>query len=79
MHSLQAIALIAGAFLLAGCGSSAEWVHPKKSKDSFGQDYNRCEMSVQQDPKVQAGSKAMLYKEIDRCLAREGWLLVEKP
>jgi hypothetical protein len=78
MRSLHLAGAVAGAFLLASC-SSAEWVNPRKSKDNYGQDYNRCEMRLQQEERVQAGSKALLQREIDRCMAKEGWLLVETP
>jgi len=78
MRGVFLISLLSGALALSACGS-VEWVHPKKPRDMYGQDYNKCENALQQDPKVQAGSRAMLYKEIDRCMAREGWLLVEKP
>lgn len=78
MRVLSLAFVAAGLVGLAGCAST-EWVNPKKPKNLFTQDYNKCENSLMQDPKVQAGSKALLYKEIDRCLAKEGWMLVEKP
>jgi len=71
-----------GAVIFVGCASSTEWVHPRKSKDMFTQDYARCENTMMQDPKVQAasaqGSKFMLQVSIERCLMKEGWLQVEK-
>ena len=72
-----------GIFSLVGCGGTVEWVHPNKPKDMFAQDYNQCENTVMNDPKVQRGtqygSKAMMITYVERCLAREGWYQVEKP
>ncbi len=78
MHVLRLLGLFVGLVAFTACGST-EWVNPRKPPGMYAQDYNKCEMSVQQDPKVQAGARALLYKEIDRCMAKEGWLLVEKP
>ena len=78
MRLLDLAGLAAGAFVLASCAST-EWVNSNKGKDNYATDYNSCEMSVQQDPKIQAGAKALLMRAIDRCMAKEGWMLVEKP
>lgn len=66
------------ALLLVSC-SSTEWVHPTKPKEQFAQDYNRCETQAYQDPKMQAGMKLLLQENIEKCLRKNGWLLVEKP
>ena len=77
------VVVMIGVSMLVGCGETIEWVHPRKSKDMFAQDYNQCETVVTNDPKVQKGmqfgSKAMMIAYIDRCLAKEGWYQVEKP
>ena len=83
MRHARILSVLIGAFILVSCSSGTEWVHPRKSKDMFALDYSKCENTMMQDPKVQAasasGSKFMLQVSIERCLAKEGWLQVEKP
>ena len=79
MRLLDLAGVAAGAFVLASCASTTEWVNTKNRNAEYAADYNRCEMSSQQDPKVQSGAKALLLRQIDRCMAKEGWILVEKP
>jgi hypothetical protein len=75
--------MLVGAVFLVGCASSTEWVHPRKPKEAFTQDYARCENTMMDDPKVQAatasGSKFMLQVAIEKCLHTEGWMQVEQP
>jgi hypothetical protein len=81
MRHLKTPCFLLAVLFFAGCATT-EWVHPRKPKDMFAQDYNRCDGTVSMDPKVQAasqsGSKFMLQREIERCLIKEGWLQVEK-
>jgi len=79
MRLLDVAGVAAGAFVLASCASNTEWVNTKNRNAEYASDYNQCEMSSQQDPKVQAGARALLMRQIDRCMAKEGWILVEKP
>ena len=83
MRHARILSAFIGAFILIGCSSGTEWVHPRKSKDAFTVDYAKCENNMMQDPKVQAasqsGSKFMLQVSIERCLGKEGWLQVERP
>lgn len=83
MREMRVIAALAGAVLFVGCASSTEWVHPRKPKEAFTQDYARCENTIMQDPKVQAasqsGSKFMSQVSIEKCLHKEGWMQVEQP
>jgi len=83
MYATRLIGMLVGAAFLVGCASSTEWVHPRKSKDAFTQDYSRCENTMMLDPKVQAatasGSKFMLQVSIEKCLHKEGWMQVEQP
>lgn len=82
MRGMKISGVVVGAALLIGC-TSTEWVHPRKPKDAFVQDYNRCEATSMQDPKVQEGSsqgsKFILQMAVERCLKKDGWLQVEKP
>ena len=67
---------LVGAMLLAAC-STAEWVHPNKPQGAYALDYNRCEMAVTQDPKLQGGMKMMTQNAIEKCMLKEGWYLRE--
>jgi len=82
MQAARIIGAFMGAIILVGCGST-QWVHPRKPKDAFTQDHHECEDIAMANPKVQAasqsGSKFMQEVEIEKCLARKGWLQVEQP
>lgn len=62
---------------LAGC-SSAEWVHPSRSKDQFTLDYNKCQADTMRDPKLQQGIQLLMIQATERCVQKMGWRLVEK-
>ena len=62
---------------LAGC-SSAEWVHPTKSKDEFAQEYNKCQGDMLRDPKYQQGNSYFVLQGTENCVMRKGWVLREK-
>ena len=62
---------------LAGCETS-EWVHATKPQENFASDWNACENQAYQDPKLQGGMKLHIQRHIERCLAKEGWVLREK-
>ena len=83
MREMQFMSVLLAAGFFVGCASSTEWVHPRKSKEAFTQDYARCENNVMGDPKVQAasqsGSKFMMQVSIEKCLHKEGWMQVEQP
>jgi hypothetical protein len=63
--------------LIAGC-STAEWVHPTKSKDHFTLDYNKCQADTMRDPKLQQGIQLLTIQATERCVQKMGWRLVEK-
>ncbi|MBS0171654.1 MAG: hypothetical protein JSR62_14995 [Nitrospira sp.] len=63
--------------LLTGC-SSAEWVHPTRSKDQYTLDYNKCQADTLRDPKLQQGIQLLIIQATERCLQKQGWRLVEK-
>lgn len=68
--------VIVGGITLSGC-SSSEWVHPNKPQAEYTGDYNRCEMAVYQDPKLQGGMKMQVQNAIEKCMIREGWYVRE--
>lgn len=68
--------VLVGALLLTACGST-EWVHPNKPSGAYALDYNRCEMAVMQDPKLQGGMKMHTQNAIEKCMTRDGWYLRE--
>lgn len=70
--------VVAGFILLSAC-SSAEWVHPTKPKDEFALDYNKCQGQVLSDPKYQQGNNYMILQGTEKCMAKAGWVLREKP
>ena len=82
MPAARIIVAFMGMIMLVGCGST-QWVHPRKPKEAFTQDHSDCETTAMASPKVQAasqsGSKFMQEIEIEKCLARKGWLQVEQP
>lgn len=74
---IQGVALaIVGGVLVSACASS-EWVHPNKPQTAYTGDYNRCEMAVYQDPKLQGGMKMQVQNAIEKCMIREGWYVRE--
>ncbi len=67
---------VIGLVLMSAC-STSEWVHPNKPQGAYTGDYNRCEMAVYQDPKLQGGMKMQVQNAIEKCMIREGWYLRE--
>ncbi len=64
--------------LVTGC-SSTEWVNRTDPSADFAQDHSKCENDTREDPRLQRGNKYMSDQSIERCLAKKGWVLVEKP
>jgi len=73
MHQFIVMAGIAAGLILPGC-STGEWVHPEKPKDEFMTDYKACQMRVQNDPKLQQGSKFIEVTVIENCVKKMGWV-----
>ncbi len=69
---------VGGCSLVVASCATTEWVHPNKASDEYTADYNRCQASVLQDPKIQQGGQLITMKAIDRCLQKEGWRLIER-
>jgi len=67
-----------GLILTAAC-SSVDWVNSNNPNADFARDHNDCESDATQDPKLQRGNKFLLDKSIERCMAKKGWVMVEKP
>jgi hypothetical protein len=78
MHRGYAPLVFVGFLLTAACGS-VEWVNPTNPAADYARDYNSCESDATQDPKLQRGNKFLLDKSIERCMAKKGWVMVEKP
>jgi hypothetical protein len=77
-ESLARIFLMGAMGLLTSSCMTTEWVHPNKAAEEYIADYNKCQASVLQDPKVQQGGQLITMKAIDRCLQKEGWRLIER-
>ena len=76
MRQFSGVMGVIGLLALWAC-STSEWVNPNKPKGAYTGDYNRCEMAVYQDPKLQAGMKLQVQNAIEKCMIREGWFLRE--
>ncbi len=66
-------------FLFVTACSSVEWVNPSNPGVDYAQDYNQCESDTSRDPKLQRGNRYLLAQSIERCMAKKGWVMVEKP
>ncbi|MGH7163967.1 MAG: hypothetical protein ACREIS_00405 [Nitrospiraceae bacterium] len=66
-------------FLFVAACSSTEWVNPTNPNEDYAQAYNRCDSDAIRDPKLQRGNKYLHQQSIERCMAKKGWVLVEKP
>lgn len=66
-------------FLVVTACSSAEWVNSSNPGVDYAQDYNQCDSDAIRDPKLQRGNRYLHQQSIERCLAKKGWVLVEKP
>ncbi len=76
--SLSGIVLMGAMGVLISSCMTTEWVHPNKTADEYTADYNKCQASVLQDPRVQQSGQLITMKAIDRCLQKEGWRLIEQ-
>ena len=76
MVTRSVLLAVVGGILLSACATS-EWVHPNKPQGAYTGDYNRCEMAVYQDPKLQGGMKMQVQNAIEKCMIREGWYMRE--
>jgi hypothetical protein len=77
MQLLGGILAVAGLGLI-GC-STTEYANAKKPKSEYAADYDMCQKSTYNDPKNQQGSKLMVLRAVDSCMAKEGWYIVETP
>ncbi len=76
MTHMRCLGVVAASLLLAGCITS-EWVHPNKPSGDFTQDWNKCEMDVMKDPKLQQGMQMLVQEATERCVKKKGWVLRE--
>lgn len=64
---------IATGVALSGC-ATGEWMHPEKPSDEFATDYKACQARIQNDPKLQQGSKFIEVTAIENCVQKMGWV-----
>jgi hypothetical protein len=76
MKMRAGVLALVGGISMTACGMS-EWVHPNKPQGAYTGDYNRCEMAVYQEPKLQGGMKMQVQDAIEKCMIREGWYVRE--